>query len=230
MRPFAIGRGKNIMNNYKDLTGQRFGMLVVVEESNERIQRKRAWICKCDCGKTHIALGTRLTHGNVHSCGCLRYKKAAEALTTHGKRHTRLYSIWTNMRNRCNLPTSTEYERYGARGIKVCDEWQHDFEAFYNWALSNGYRDDLTLDRKDNDGNYEPSNCRWATSYEQTRNTRNNRMIEYNGKTHCITDWANITGIPCALIGQRIDRLGWSIERALTEPVRKSCRGGKTNG
>lgn len=210
---------------YEDLTGLKFGMLTVIKEYDQRIQRKRAWICKCDCGNTYIAIGTRLTHGNVHSCGCLRYKKAAESLTTHGKSHTRLYRIWTNMRNRCNLPTSTEYKRYGARGITVCDEWSDSFQTFYDWAMANGYRDDLTIDRIDVNGPYSPKNCRWATAHEQGRNTRRNRLLSFNGETHCITDWANITGIATALIGQRIDRLGWSVERALTEPPRRLKRG-----
>ena len=210
---------------YEDLTGLKFGMLTVIKEYDQRIQRKRAWICKCDCGNTHIAIGTRLTHGNVHSCGCLRYKKAAESLTTHGKSHTRLYRIWTNMRNRCNLPTSTEYKRYGARGITVCDEWRDSFQAFYDWAMANGYRDDLTIDRIDVNGPYSPKNCRWATAHEQGRNTRRNRLLSYNGETHCITDWANITGIAPTLIGQRIDRLGWSVEKALTEPPCSPKRG-----
>lgn len=210
---------------YEDLTGLKFGMLTVIKEYDQRIQRKRAWICKCDCGNTYIAIGTRLTHGNVHSCGCLRYKKAAKSLTTHGKSHTRLYRIWTNMRNRCNLPTSTEYKRYGARGITVCDEWSDSFQTFYDWAMANGYRDDLTIDRIDVNGPYSPKNCRWATAHEQGRNTRRNRLLSFNGETHCITDWANITGIATALIGQRIDRLGWSVERALTEPPRRPKRG-----
>ena len=213
----------------QDLKGKRFGLLTVIEKTKDK-SGYSVWKCKCDCGKTHIALGTRLTHGKVLSCGCLRYTKASQKLTTHGKRHTRLYSIWANMKNRCNLPTSTEYARYGARGIRVCDEWQDDFMAFYNWAIANGYRDDLTLDRENNDGNYEPSNCRWATSHEQTRNTRHNRMLEHNGETHCITDWSAITGIPKALIGQRIDRLGWTIDKALTTPVRKTKKDGAING
>lgn len=209
------------MNKRRDLTGQRFGMLTAISEVSERKDGKVMWLCKCDCGKLHITPGTRLLNDKVHSCGCLRYKRAAESLTKHGKRHSRLYSIWTNMRNRCYLESSTEYKRYGARGIRVCDEWRDNFQTFYDWAMANGYQDNLTLDRIENNGNYEPSNCRWATSKEQGRNTRRTRYLTHNGKTQCIADWAEETGLSQSLIRQRIEKLQWSIEKTLTTPAKK---------
>lgn len=209
------------MNKKQDLTDQRFGMLTALSEVKERRQGKVMWLCKCDCGKLHIAPKTRLVNDKVHSCGCLRYIRASKSLTKHGKRHSRLYSIWANMKNRCHLESSTEYKRYGARGIHVCPEWRDNFQTFYNWAMENGYQDNLTLERIENNGNYEPANCRWATTKEQNRNTRRTRYLTYGGKTQCIADWADETGLSQSLIRQRIEKLHWSIEKTLTTPVKK---------
>ena len=215
------------MKKSQDLTGKKFGMLTVLAELQERRHGKVMWLCKCDCGKLHIAPGTRLVNGNVHSCGCLRYKRAAESLIKHGKRQSRLYSIWANMKNRCHLESSTEYKRYGARGIRVCEEWRNNFQSFYDWAMANGYQENLTLDRIYNNGDYEPSNCRWATSKEQGRNTRRTRYLTCNGRTQCIADWADETGLSQSLIRQRIEKLHWGVEKAIMEPVHRT---GDQNG
>ena len=124
------------------------------------------------------------------------------------------------MKNRCYTKGTTSYEKYGAKGVVICDEWREDFMAFYNWALANGYSDELTIDRIDFTGNYEPSNCRWATINEQANNKSNVIRLEYNGAKKTISEWSAITGIPAPDIWQRINRLKWSIEKALTQPVR----------
>lgn len=132
----------------------------------------------------------------------------------HGKRKTRLYRIWTNMKTRCINPNDPHFERYGRRGITVCDEWKNDFKAFYDWSMSNGYADDLTIDRIDNNGNYEPSNCRWVTVKEQNQNKRNVILITYDGETHTVTEWARKLNLGHDTIRQRYHK-GWTPEQCL---------------
>lgn len=137
----------------------------------------------------------------------------------HGLRHSRLYGIWLQMKNRCYNLKTERYPDYGGRGITICNEWKDDFKAFYDWAMSHGYQENLTIDRINNDGNYEPSNCRWITRERQAINKRNNHNITFNGETHCYAEWARITGIPRHAIVNRIAHYGWSIDRALTTPL-----------
>lgn len=140
----------------------------------------------------------------------------------HGKRHTRIYDIWRSMRQRCYNPNTNRYKNYGGKGIKVCDEWRESFEAFYEWAMANGYADNLTIDRKDTNGNYEPNNCRWVTMKEQQNNRLNNHLETYNGETHTIAEWSEITGIKMCTLWARLKKYGWSIEKALTTATRKN--------
>lgn len=129
------------------------------------------------------------------------------------------------MKNRCNNPNTERFKDYGARGIKVCDEWEHDFQAFYDWSMSHGYEEHLTIDRINNDGNYEPSNCRWTTQLVQGNNCRHNHLITYKGETHSMSDWARILGVSFHLLSNRINRYGWDVERAFETP--KSNKGRK---
>lgn len=137
---------------------------------------------------------------------------------THGLTNTRLYRIWCNMKTRCYCKTDFHYPRYGARGIVVCTEWKNDFQAFYDWSMSNGYSDDLTIDRIDVNGNYEPQNCRWADNFTQANNTRRNRYYTYNNETHTLTEWSRIVGIKREILKDRIFKLGWSFEDAIKTP------------
>ena len=138
----------------------------------------------------------------------------------HGMARTRLYRSWTSMRNRCNWKKDKEYKHYGGRGIKVCDEWQNNFEPFMEWALSNGYDDTLTIDRIDVNGNYEPSNCRWITRKEQNNNMTSNVRLTHNGVTHNLTEWSKITEISYSTLQGRIRR-GWKTEDILFKPINK---------
>lgn len=173
-------------SNRIDLTGQRFGRLTAIEYSGRSSDGQAKWKCICDCGTIAFSSSGNLRSGRMKSCGCLRREngvKHALSMTKHGQYKSRLHRIWNTMKNRCQNPNVHNYESYGGRGITVCDEWQR-FEPFYEWAMSNGYRDHLTLDRKDNFAGYSPDNCRWATMKEQQNNKRIHqlkRMEETHG-------------------------------------------------
>lgn len=140
---------------------------------------------------------------------------------SHGMSHTRLHNIWLTMRQRCFKPNSSGFKKYGAKGITVCDDWKHSFESFRDWAYSNGYKDDLTLDRINPKGNYEPVNCRWATQKEQQNNRSNNVYLTYKGETHSLIEWCEITGMSYMQLYDRFWR-GWDIQRIFEQPLRKS--------
>lgn len=214
----TISCGCHLASKFIDLLGQRFGRLKVIGYIPPSGRRRGVWKCNCDCGKQTTAATSHLTTGLKQSCGCLRSETTSKRNETHGDSGSRLYVIWQNMKKRCVNPDTEHYEEYGGRGITVCNEWIHDFEAFRKWSLNSGYSDDLTIDRIDNDGNYEPSNCRWATMREQTNNTRRNLRFTYEGETHTLPEWARIKGASYNKIYQRIHTLKWSFERAISEP------------
>ena len=204
------------------LENKRFGNLIALNYAYSKY-KKRYWKCKCDCGNYTIVCASQLLSGKTKSCGCLRKQIAREnAIKTHTTHHftqTRLYDIWRSMKKRCYLKTHMHYSSYGARGIKICEEWKNDFISFYNWAMENGYRDDLTIDRIDVNGNYEPNNCRWATIKQQQNNKRNNIFLTYEGKTKSIYEWSNITGIKYCTIWWRY-RHNWNINKILERKVK----------
>lgn len=204
-----------------DLRGERFGKLTVVEAVGKAKNGATLWRCKCDCGKESIVQGGNLRNGHTASCGCYKAEFCKENFTTHGLEHTRIYQTWVNMLARCFDDKNISYTRYGGRGITVCNEWKDDVQSFYEWSLANGYRDDLTIDRIDANGNYEPNNCRWITIKEQANNRRSNILVTYNGKTQTMKQWACDVGIPYQVVWQRMQKLGWSAEKALTKPVKK---------
>ena len=211
-----------MMARINDLTGQRFERLVVASYSHSNQNGRAVWNCICDCGNTLTVKGNALLSGNTKSCGCLKADCAANMKYRHGQRNSRLYRIWSGMMTRCNNPHFHEYARYGGRGISVCLEWQ-DFALFHEWATGNGYSDDLSLDRIDNNGNYCPENCRWVTRQVQANNTSRNHYLTFNGETHTMSEWATITGIAYFIIRERINKFHWSVEKALTTPTKEKA-------
>jgi hypothetical protein len=167
-----------------------------------------------------------LRKGSIKSCGCLQRERGKTMLTKHGlwKKNERLYSIWANMKSRCLDTKDVAYDRYGGRGIKICNEW-FDINIFYQWAISHGYQKTLQIDRIDNDGNYCPENCRWITVKQQARNRRSNRILKHEERSLLMCEWSELTGIPLYTIKNRIDQLGWYVEKTLTTPPRKQKNG-----
>ena len=153
------------------MIGERFERLLVIAPAGRDAKRNALWHCSCSCGGETITAGYRLRRGETRSCGCLQRERVAARNLSHGQSGSRLYNIWLNMRARCGKPCHPQYRDYGERGISVCKQWG-EFRAFHDWALSSGYAPHLTIDRIDNDGNYEPNNCRWATHLTQSRNKR----------------------------------------------------------
>lgn len=172
------------------------------------------WLCQCECGNQVTVFGDNLKKGASHSCGCLRVDVLHDLKSTHGESNTKLYGVWLSMKRRCDLPTSTYYKDYGARGIRVCEEWQQNYESFRDWSCANGYAEGLTIDRIDNNKDYSPDNCRWVDRVVQANNRRSNHPITWNGETHNITEWSRILGRNPKTVFSRIYS-GDSVEQAL---------------
>lgn len=207
-----------------DLTGQRFGRLTVIKRVKNNKDNRAQWLCECDCGNKKHIIGKSLRKGKTKSCGCLQKEKAKTINKKHGMRYTRLNKIWNSMKQRCCNANDNAYKYYGGRGIRVCDEWldkENGFINFYDWSMNNGYQDNLTIDRIDVNGNYEPSNCRWINMKQQSNNRRDNHNITYNNETHTIAEWSEILNINRYTLYYRINKSNMSIEEALTKKVRK---------
>lgn len=198
-----------------DISGNVYGRLTAIGFSYKKNGREY-WKCKCSCGNDKYVQYYHLLSGHTKSCGCLKNK--------HSITNKRIFSIWSNMIDRCKNPNRKDSNCYFEKGIRVCKEWGK-YESFESWALQNGYSDNLTIDRINSDGNYEPANCRWITIQEQQRNKCTNAMFTHNGVTKCLTDWADELGINRGTLESRINKLGYSFDEAISKP----CGSQKTN-
>jgi hypothetical protein len=202
----------------RDLSGQRFGRLTV--QFGFRQNKKTYWRCICDCGNEKDIFHSSLLRGLTNSCGCLQKEARSSTHTTHGASKTRLYQIFHCMLKRCYNENASNYERYGGRGIRICDEWHNDFLAFRKWALSHGYNDNLSIDRINPNDNYRPENCRWVDATTQVRNRRNTMFLTFHGVKKTVAEWAAILGIKRATLARRI-RTGMTVEKAMTGALLK---------
>lgn len=200
------------LSKSKDLSGMEFGNLTVIKKVDRKNHSNR-WLCKCKCGNEIICYQYNLERGTSTSCGCLRSYYAGKNRNCHGESYSVLYKKWQSMKNRCENPNSPNYKNYGGRGISVCEEWK-TFWKFREWSYQNGYRDGLTIERNDVNGNYCPENCCWIESFDQNSNKRNSSFIEYGGKKQTAAQWARELGIGKDTITYRI-RAGWSPEECL---------------
>lgn len=232
----AVRTSKNLKIHYnsgcdscrrtrEDLTGKRFGMLTVISKSCNR-NKNVYWNCRCDCGNTIEVKTAELNRGTTISCGCYAKKRLAEENTKHDKSDTRLYKIWYGMKRRCYDSEMESYEDYGGRGITICKEWLDDFMNFYNWAMANGYRDDLTIERKDVNGNYCPENCCWATYLTQARNHRNTIRLELFGYEKPLAEWNDIAEVSYYRSYQRYKRGAKIFDEKELEKIKKYLENG----
>lgn len=203
------------------MIGRKFTRLTVMSLVRTDKGYNKRYLCKCSCGNHHIVIGNNLKQGHIKSCGCLRKEIVAIRSTTHGQtKHRKLsntYQSWKTMKRRCLVETSSDYPRYGGRGITVCERWQ----KFENFLADMGKRPKgKTLDRIDNDRGYFPENCKWSTPKEQARNRKTNRLIQYKGKIKTLLEWAETAKLNYSTLQTRLKR-GWSIEKSLTTPIRK---------
>jgi hypothetical protein len=193
-----------------------FGRLTVIGPA-PNIDGYTAWLCQCECGNQLTTITKSLRNGDTKSCGCLQKERRIIANKTHGLSYSSEYRIWAAMKKRCLNPNTKQFSDYGGRGIIICSEWINSFETFY--ADMGKRPEGCSLDRINNEGNYEPSNCRWATRIEQCRNKRNNHLITYENETKSMTEWSEILGIKRGALKNRIES-GWTIDRAFNQPIR----------
>lgn len=195
-----------------NMIGRKFGRLMVLSDNNIRQNKRIMWLCICDCGVQLYVRGDHLQQKATQSCGCTKGD-------SHNMSKTKTYITWCNMISRCVNPNNKHYKNYGDRGIKVCPRWLNSFTNFFKDMGK--HPTNMFIDRKNNNKGYSPSNCRWVTRKQNQRNMRNNRNITFNGKTQCLTDWAEELNINMGTLYARLTTYGWSIERALTTPIRR---------
>lgn len=208
------------MKNYDEIKGTKYGRITIISDKviyRRRGNQRYAHVNgRCDCGRIRWLLFICLRNGSTTSCGYHRKQQS----TTHGLRKHPLYNIYYVIHTRCYNPHRTDYERYGGRGIRICGEWRNSIASFVNWALANGWKQGLSIDRINNNDNYGPKNCRWVTIAEQNRNTRRTIKVQVKGKEMCLKDAAKAIGQNYSAVCARIKKLGWSVEKALYTPVK----------
>lgn len=208
------------MSRFIDITGQKYNKLTVLS-FHDIVNKKARWLCRCECGNEKILYAKDVKNGNTKSCGCLLHQKKYDEETR--KKITRLQHIYYHIKQRCYDKNRVAYKYYGERGIKMCDEWLENTHNFINWAFENGYKDELTIERINVNGDYEPNNCKWITLREQGYNKTNSRLYTINGETKCLSQWCNYYHIDYFVVRGRLRR-GAPIIEALTKPIDKTKR------
>ena len=198
-----------------ELSGKRFGRLLVIEKSGVTPNGIILWKCLCDCGNIVSIRSTHLVNGKTKSCGCFQRDVASKLKKSHGLSDSRLFMIWQAMKQRCNNSNSDYYKFYGGKGIKICAEWESDFLSFYNWSISNGYTDKLTIDRIDINKGYSPDNCRWATASEQSNNKSDVKYVTYHGAKGSFTDMCRKLNVNRSTIQYRCREHKLTFEEAI---------------
>lgn len=205
--------------------GKRYSRLLIISISKYDKGRHKYPMycakCVCDCGniRDYELYNLIKLKGNAKSCGCLRIENGHKSLTTHGLSRLLLYKVWDSMKQRCTNPNDTGYKNYGGRGISICNEWLHNPEIFIKWALNNGYKKGLVIDREKNNGNYTPNNCRFITNKLSQRNTRRNKICTYRNLKKPLCEWMEILDLDYNLICQRLRR-GWDFKEAVETKTR----------
>ena len=208
-------------SKYSDLTGKKFGRLIVIKLHNR--EKNAKWLCRCECGNEKIVSQGNLITNHIQSCGCLFKEVHKIGNPKHNLYYTRIYKIWKGMKDRCYLITNQAYERYGGRGITICDEWKNNVENFYNWSMENGYEENLTIDRIDNNKGYSPDNCRWATRLEQQNNTRKNIYYEYNGEKLTLSQLSRKYKIAIPTLYKRLKKFD-NVKKAIETPIKNKTK------
>lgn len=205
------------MGAFIDLTGQKFGYLTVIKRAENK-GTQTMWSCQCECGNVITVNAYNLKSGHTRSCGCKKGTIITTKKTKHGYSHTRLDNIYQQIKYRCYDTNCVSYNDYGGRGIVMCDEWLNDRTAFFNWAMTNGYKDGLTIDRINNNKGYSHDNCRWSTMKTQCNNRRSNHCVYYNGKKYTLKELSEKYNVDYDKLKQRINKLHWNIEKAINTP------------
>lgn len=209
-----------------DITNKRFNYLTAIKFSH-RIKNHSYWIFRCDCGREIVIEKSRVVGGRNKSCGCKKNELCKLAKLTHGdsrfSEYRNLFFVWCGIKQRCFYKNHICYKNYGGRGITMCDEWLNDYSIFKKWSLNNNYKYGLKIDRINNNGNYEPNNCRWVSNKENCRNTRKNKTIFYNNEHHCISEWCEIYNISASLFYNR-KKLGWDLDKIFNTKKRNLCK------
>ena len=225
MTDALVAKYKKIRNDSNNrMIGKRFGRLVVLRFTREGNSHHKYFLCRCDCGSEKEVSRTHLVTGKTSSCGCLWQQNKREYRKIHGESKTKLYGVWSGIKERCTNKNCTAYKNYGGRGIFICKEWM-DYPTFRNWALSNGYKEGLEINRINNSGGYSEENCNFVTPLENSHNKRTNIFVAINGITKTMSEWARIYGISPGTANIRYRKLGWDIIDSVTIP--KGARSGK---
>ena len=208
--------------DWESYIGCKFNRLTVLRVAGKNKFGHPLFECRCDCGTVVLRESTRVKNGASKSCGCYQIEITSQNNSTHRLSKTRLYHIWGCMIQRCNNPKNSSYKFYGPKHVSVCPEWRNDFMEFYNWAISNGYREDLTIDRIDGNKDYCPDNCRWVDAYVQSNNRSNNRLMTLNGITKNCKQWSNYFGFNYKYFHQKCSQNNWDLEKVLEIPYFKN--------